>query len=94
MTDQMIRNNDFEALWKKGGVVSFNALCWNFLEGTGKTTKLLNQDSRYPGRSSNRVPPEYKSEAFSVLILTLMYKRAQLVSNVPPVIWFTIRYLL
>jgi hypothetical protein len=67
MTDQTKRNNDFEAPWKKASVVSFNARCWKFLEGTEKTANLLNQDSRYPGRSSNRVPAEYKSEAFSVV---------------------------
>jgi hypothetical protein len=32
------------------------------LEGLKKTTKK-SQDSRWPGRDSNEVPPEYKSEA-------------------------------
>jgi hypothetical protein len=29
------------------------------LEGMGKTKKVLRQDSRYLGRDSNPLPPEY-----------------------------------
>lgn len=33
------------------------------LAGLKKTTQNLTQDSRYPGRDSNRAPLEYKSVA-------------------------------
>jgi hypothetical protein len=36
------------------------------LEELKKTTKTLNQDSRYPGRDSNREPPKYKSKQLSL----------------------------
>jgi hypothetical protein len=33
-----------------------------FLEELRKTIKFLSEDSQYPGRDWNQVPPKYKSE--------------------------------
>jgi hypothetical protein len=47
----------------KEAVVSSSKHCHGIcLEGLRKTAKNLSQDSRYPGRSSNRIPPKWESK--------------------------------
>jgi hypothetical protein len=58
MTDELksIRKNTIVALTL--------ALFRNLPRGTEKDQEKLRTDIRYPGRASNRVPPEYKSGAY------------------------------
>jgi hypothetical protein len=46
-----------------------SVLSLHFRGGNEDTTNSLSHDSRYPGRVSNREPPEYKTKAFHYSIL-------------------------
>jgi hypothetical protein len=49
-------NDQLRRMWKKKAVANFK------MEGLGKTTKNLSQDSKFPGRDWNRAPAEWKWE--------------------------------
>jgi hypothetical protein len=54
-------NDRLEGMWKEAIVVQFMASPGIWLEGLRKTTKIISQDSRSPGRDLNKVPSEYEA---------------------------------
>jgi hypothetical protein len=51
-----LTNNELERVWKKAVVAYFE------IGGTEKTSRILSQNRRCPGRYSNRARPDYKLE--------------------------------
>jgi len=57
-----VQLNELERMWKEAFVASYYQVC---LEKLRAVKKDLKEGSRYPCRSSNWVPSEYRSEALA-----------------------------
>jgi hypothetical protein len=58
-------NSELVRIWKEAVVVKVKVLSRHSLEGVRKTTEILSQDSRFPGRDLNPEPPEYETGAMT-----------------------------
>jgi hypothetical protein len=64
--------DELERIRKEAVVAKFKVLAQHF-HGLRKTTKILSQDSRSPGRDLNAGPPEYEAEVLTTRSLRLVY---------------------